>query len=659
MGEVVIAVTGEGVARWYGLGEKGVGHVVMTGQDCHGDPLVFAATLYKGCAGKELDAARLVEKFDGDAKCKRCAAWLDSATGVSELDAARLSYWKWENGSDALADAMGAHTLITLDGVTQVDAPGVREDSTPDAAMADPATKRAAAVERDRKRMADVRAKRAASKGKAAQESRENSAPVRTRDDVRSAVEAARTAPAPVTVLDPSADIVASTGKTLAQMAEEVAVHYANGKSVPTEIATLPDPSAPRVWDVVESGTESSVLVCEFHGPVTKINMERTHGKCPGCSTYIPLLPEAESKGDAKPKSSGVKCPKVGEVPVAGSRVAREDHSVSLPDDYSGPHSGKCQGCDRIIAVSREGGMRNHHGVIAPEIAEGESVDKIGKHNVGGVATPATKGRLKDKAIELVEHGSVPGDPGDANTRRAEESRCPKSRKTLKGRETPGKVDCPNEECGRIVELKARPTKDGVSYFIPDHTLRGRVVVAETGKLDPSARVFRTDGRNVTPFGTGADAGKGQRDHGSVDGSAIISQTNMAPVQPGGWLGHAGTGQLPAGLQSGIDPTVAGEWCPICKDLKEIAHRGKSRGWRRGHSKAVGALLREREAKREAVKVAQIRNGEAIPSRIKKELRKAAAVGSFSEGVNAHSGTVTHAARPLGRLGSGAYSSAK
>lgn len=641
MAEVVIAVTGEGEARWYGLGDAGVGHVVMTGQNSHGDPLSFGATMYKPCGGKELDAARLVEKFDGDAKCKRCATWLSSATGISELDAARVSYWEWENGSAALADVMGAHTLITLDGVTEVPAPDVQEDSAP---------------------------------------------AITTRDDVRSAVEAARgtSAPAPKRTARksrkakgaeiredsaptlPGTDVVASTGKTMTQMAEEIAAHYANGGAVPAEIAALPDPSAPvptRTWDVTDGkATEAAVLVCDFKGAVSVINMEKTHGKCPGCTTYIPLLPEAEDKGPAAPKVSKERCDGTGEAPVPGSRVAREDHSIRLPDDFNGPHAATCATCERVIAVSREGGMRRHNGIVAPVADGAESVDKIGTHNVGGVATPAVKGRLKDKAMELVEHGSVPGDPGDANARRAEETRCPKSRKTLKDRETPGKVTCPNEECGRTVELKARQNKDGVSYSIPEHTLRGRVMMADadgTVKLDPAARVFRTDGRNVTPFGTGADAGKGQRDHGSVDGCAIVSATNMAPVQPGGWLGHAGTGQLPAGLQSGIDPKVSGDWCPVCQDLKEIAHVGQSRWWRRNHSSKVGAILRDADLEREAARVEQIKRGEAIPRAERRELRKAAAVGSFSEGVNASHGTVTHAARPVGRLGTGAYSSAK
>jgi hypothetical protein len=118
----------------------------------------------------------------------------------------------------------------------------------------------------------------------------------------------------------------------------------------------------------------------------------------------------------------------------------------------------------------------------------------------------------------------------------------------------------------------------------------------------------------------------------------------MAPVQPKGWVGVAGTGSLPAMVRPGIDPEVTGRECVVCGELPEIAHAGKSKGWRRRHSSKVGAVLRDRKAQREAKRAAQIESGEIVPAPVKREARKAASVGSFSEGnVN---GTVTHAPRP-------------
>jgi len=228
--------------------------------------------------------------------------------------------------------------------------------------------------------------------------------------------------------------------------------------------------------------------------------------------------------------------------------------------------------------------MRKHNGLEVREVAESADVDKIGKHNVGGVATPAGKG-LSSKSIDTVEHGSVPGDPASADKRRAAEI----------------------EERG----ADAREFKGGADVG---------ATVAKGARLALS------------------------RGHGSVDGSATTGSQDMAPVQPKGWVGVAGTGSLPAMVRPGIDPEVTGRECVVCGELPEVAHAGKSRGWRRRHSSQVGAVLRERKAQREAKRAAQIESGEIVPAPVKREARKAASVGSFSEGnVN---GTVTHAPRP-------------
>jgi hypothetical protein len=221
---------------------------------------------------------------------------------------------------------------------------------------------------------------------------------------------------------------------------------------------------------------------------------------------------------------------------------------------------------------------------------------RVGKHNVGGVKAPAGKG-LKSKSIPAVEHGNVPGDTAAADKRRA----------------------------------------------------------AEIGTGEDSLA-------GTAKFKGGADAGRGARDHGSVDGSANVGRVNLAPVQPGGWLGKAGTGQLPMSVRPGIDAGVTGKICPLGEcggQTVDIAHKGKSDSWRRRHSSKVGAVLRDRAARRESVKAAEIERGEAIPVAERRELRKAASVGSFAEGVNAHTGIVTHGPRPVAGTTSGKGRKAK
>jgi hypothetical protein len=365
------------------------------------------------------------------------------------------------------------------------------------------------------------------------------------------------------------AEIVASTGKTLAEMREETAAFYADGGKPSREITTL---------GMAGKGVvDTTVLVCEFKGDVEIVNPERTHGKCPECTSYIPLR-EVKSDPDA---------------------------------------------------------------------------DRIGKHNVGGVATPARKG-LSSKALDTVEHGSVPGDPGDADKRRRAESLCEKSGRVARGAKG-GVKACTG--CARPVELikikgKADPSK--VTYRYPDHTdARDTFVRSPQGE------------RKVTPRGEGADVGtvrgtghgkptavKGARlamgrGQGSVDGSATTGSQNMPPVQPVGWMGTAGTGVLPAMVRPGVDPSVTGEICPLpeCGGQRtDVAHKGKTTSWRRRHSSKMAAAYQVRDAGRAAVRDAAIASGERLAPGERKAARKAASVGSFSEGnVN---GTVTHAPRP-------------
>ena len=607
MGNTFVALNIDGDARFYGLGVRGVGHVVLIPSGMHSDPLA-CESVEKACDGKPLDSARLAEKFTGDKRCARCVKWLESDGGKNDLEAARQDKWDDENGP-GLASIMGEFTLITLDDVVNVTADGsdAREESAPVPAAEIVKDAAAAGVK--------APARKGGKRGK-----RKNSAPVAT------------------------GDVCASTGLTFAAMRDAVATYYANGGEVPAEIATLPDPyvkrPAPDMAGAV-SGPVPAVLPCDYAGPVSKLNMERTHGKCPGCSAYIPLLPERESK-ESGPKVSKIACAGVGSAPAPGTRVRRDDHSVSVPDDFQGKTSAPCGTCARVIAVSRDGVMRRHNGVEVPESA-GECPDKIGTHNVGGAATPAHKG-LTSHMIETVEHGSTPGDTATADKRRATESRCARSRKVMSGRKTPGTVECPT--CARPVELKAVQRKKGTVYVIPEHIRAGESV----------KHIGGGDVRDVTPRGEGADVGatvtRGKvsarlalsRGHGSVDGAANTGSQNMAPVQPRGWLGKAGTGQLPATVRPGIDPEVTGRECVACGELPEIAHKGKSRGWRRRHSTIVGTILRERKAKRDAERAAAIARGEIASAQEKREGRKAASVGSFAEGTCA--GVVSHEPRP-------------
>ena len=606
-----VLVSGDGFARMYGQGERGIGHALMIENDFWGDPLAVGGKITRVCGGT-LECGKAVEKFLGDKRCPKCVEWLATDVGAAHIDRARGMYAMWADGGETVRQFLA--DVLPLDG-TETGG----EDSAPEAREITPAEvteivkastgankrrKRSAAIERERERLTAQREAREA-----------------------------------------GAEIIASTGKTLAQMREETAAHYANGAKPSPEIESLPAPGTVNFGSGTVSGSALPVLPCEFRGGVEVINLERTHGKCPACTTYIPLLPDTGTV-EAAPKVSKIKCDGTGSAPAPGTRVQRDDHKVSVADDYSGKTSAPCGTCTRVIAVSRDGVMRRHNGLEARE-AGAAGVDRIGTHNVGGVATPATKG-LSSRMIDTVEHGSVPGDTATADKRRTDESRCKRGNKILKDA-TGGKVECP--ECARLVELLkiTRPNGD-VSWKIPHHVRPGESV----------KHVGRGEVRDVTPRGDGADVGATvrkdmgtgarlalSRGHGTVDGAATTGSQNMAPVQPKGWIGTAGTGQLPATVRPGIDPEVSGDICPLpeCKgQRKDVAHKGRSAGWRRRHSSKIGAVLRERKARRDAERAAAIERGEIASTAERKAGRKAASVGSFAEGnVN---GAVSHESRP-------------
>lgn len=556
MAEKVLIVSGEGFARMYGQGERGMGHALLIPAGFQGDPLASGARIARGC-GSTLESLKATEKFQGDKTCPKCVEWLATPEGAAALETARAERHAWEFGTDDVRSALAESAPAV---------PEVREESA--------------------------------------------------------------------TVSVSGWDVPADH----ARMVAETAAYYANGGKPSAEILALPAPGMVSLGTVMVSGSAAEILVCEFRGGVEIINPERTHGKCPECTTYIPLLPDAGARESA-PRLSKSACDGSGSAPTSGTLVLRDDHTVKVADDHNGKTSAPCPECSRMIAVSRDRNMRRHNGVIAPEARE-ESADRIGTHNVGGVATPAHKG-LTSRMIDTVEHGSIPGDTATADKRRTDESRCKRGNRVLKDA-TGGTVDCP--ECARPVELLKiqRPGKE-ISWKIPHHVRPGESV----------RHVGHGEVRDVTPRGEGADVGATvtpgarlalSRGHGSTDGAANTGSQNMAPVQPRGWLGTAGTMSLPAVVRPGIDPEVTGRECVLCGELPEIAHKGKSKSWRRNHSSKVGAILRERNAVRDARKAAEIASGERLAPGVRKAARKAASVGSFSEGTCG--GVVTHETRP-------------
>lgn len=321
----------------------------------------------------------------------------------------------------------------------------------------------------------------------------------------------------------------------------------------------------------------------------------------------------------------------IATLPAPGTAAPWSGTGADGSDDFRG-----CEGAGPVDVVNPE---RTHGKCPACltyiPLTDSEEENRIGSHFEYGVTAPANRKRLSSRSLDTVEHGSVPGSPMDANTRRIAETLCKGSRKVIADADG-GTVTCPGTDCGRRVELKPRRKGDDVVWFVPDHTRPGE-----------SFRRSGDDGkgeRSVTPRGSGADAGKGARDHGSVNGSATTGKHNLPPVQPkNGWAAVAGTWSLPAMVSPGIDPGAAGEWCPVCQDTVDVAHRGKSRTWRRKHSKAVAKYRAERKAERDARKAADIAAGLAIPASERRARRKAASIGSSAAGTMASTGRVIHA----------------
>ena len=588
MSETFVSVSADGLVRMFGY-ENGAGHAILVPAEMLGDPLATGGKIETAC-GRSVDCERLKEKFLGDRTCARCAKWVESTGGTNDIEAARAAmadrYAEPKDGTDAVPvvqdaapEAESRAVLIeqekvkrqtgACDGYGATPAPGshvLRDDhsvSVPDdyngkTSAPCPACERVIAVNREGR-------------------IRRHNAPA-----APAVRESAPAAPAPA-VDAPAAPVavqedlfVATLGKSVDEMRDALDAYYADGNAVPSEIASLPDPKRVRVdWTAGSGARAPEVLKCEFKGAVAILNMERTHGKCPACATYIPLQDERESEG-----------------------------------------ADKRQTC-------------------------GDAPSKIGTHNVYGVPSPVVPAgkRLVSRSIDIAEHGSVPGDTADATKRRADETVCDRTGRVVRN-STGGRKTCVG--CKRSVDLVSTMRKKNGKlvkvWLYPRHYLPITDALTED-----SFRRAGADGRSerkVTPRGSGADAGKGQRDHGTVDGCANTGSQNMAPVRPGGWVGKAGTMVLPATVRPGVDPEVSGTPCPVCEELPEIAHKGMNKTQRRKHSRALRAYWEKRDAERAAQRAEDIEAGRIIPGAVRRELRKAASVGSFAEGTV--SGKVAH-----------------
>lgn len=665
-------------ARMYGL-PSGVGHVLLVPAGQVSDPLSTGGIIPTPCGGKGVDAERAEEKFTGDRMCVRCVKWLATDGGRNDLEAARLVKWQARNG-EGLASIMGDHTLITLDGVTEVKADGTsgtdadtREVPAPAETRQEKSARvrgdRAAAIERERERLAAQRANRATGATgdvrpmdpadvKAAQDAglghailvRVDSLPPRPAIDRDALVTAERERRERLAAQ--TAGTCGGTGE--APVPGSRVQRDDHSVSVPDDYphkhsARCHGEGCGRVIAVTRDGILRRHNAPKGTGPATRDDSAPV--TLPGMETVGTTgltLPEIQAGLDAwyaagnkpSPEIAGLPDPSVKRAEWSGSAGAGDAGSV-IPCEFKGSLAsegdelgelrmnaerthGKCPECSAYIP-------------LAPS-KDDDAPAKLNQHNAGGLATPASK-TLKSKIMDTVDHGSVPGDPDGADKRRAAETRCDRSRKVAKGA-TGGTVKCP--DCTRPVELKEVTRKNGNAWQYPTHTVPGDSFRATGG-----GKV-----RKVTPRGTGADAGKGARDHGSVDGSAYTGRENMAPVQPSGWMGIAGTGVMSMTVRPGIDSKVAGEFCPLCEERVDIAHRNEdgtrwSRGKRRAHSRKMAGWHASRDAERAAKRERDIQSGARLPKGAHRAARKAASTGSFSEGTIASVGVVEHGgARP-------------
>lgn len=102
-----LALTLDAEPAWFGY-VKGTGHVIMStvitpgGDHIGGNPVMQTV-----CSDKPLDATRqtnkVTAKFQGDAKCKRCEAWLKSLGAADAIESARDAAYT-EANADMIAE---------------------------------------------------------------------------------------------------------------------------------------------------------------------------------------------------------------------------------------------------------------------------------------------------------------------------------------------------------------------------------------------------------------------------------------------------------------------------------------------------------------------------------------------------------------------------
>lgn len=119
MSKLELALTLDGTNAWFGY-EKGVGHMIMSSVITPGGDHIGgnSETVEIVCAsGKTLETARMVEKFIGDAKCKRCIKWLES-DGFKDTIASALEAAAAQENGPSVADMIMSDpdaVIITLD----------------------------------------------------------------------------------------------------------------------------------------------------------------------------------------------------------------------------------------------------------------------------------------------------------------------------------------------------------------------------------------------------------------------------------------------------------------------------------------------------------------------------------------------------------------
>ena len=133
MSKLEMALTLDGTPGWFGY-EKGVGHMIMSAVITPGGDHIGgnAETVRIMCAdGKTLETARMVEKFAGDAKCKRCQKWAESLGYADALQSAQEAAAALENGptvEDMIMSRLDA-VVTTLDSAADNTTP---DNATPD-----------------------------------------------------------------------------------------------------------------------------------------------------------------------------------------------------------------------------------------------------------------------------------------------------------------------------------------------------------------------------------------------------------------------------------------------------------------------------------------------------------------------------------------------